>query len=181
MSNFSENVKLFYSQGYTEVYDNGALLDVKSLYPSQTWDFCIHGLEDFQAEEVYFEDLGYSFKHYFNLEDVGKYIWDLDIQSKSEYPQSIWYSYDFYHENLDEADIGCVYTFGVTIENKKTFAVRSTTDGSHGWLEVFDNDGNIVGAARTLYSFKVSKIAWCSPAWIRNNFPAYPSEIDYKV
>ena len=70
MNNFIQKIKLFYSQNYKEVYDEGELIDAKSLYPSQTWDFEISGLEECSEEEAYLEECEYSLKHYFNLEDV---------------------------------------------------------------------------------------------------------------
>lgn len=55
MNNFIQKIKLFYSQNYKEVYDEGELIDVKSLYPSQAWDFEISGLEECSEEEAYLE------------------------------------------------------------------------------------------------------------------------------
>lgn len=55
MNDFIQKIKLFYSQNYTEVYDEGELIDAKSLYPSQTWDFEVNGLEECSKEEAYLE------------------------------------------------------------------------------------------------------------------------------
>ena len=67
--------------------------------------------------------------------------------------------------------------FVVTIERQRIFTTRVTTDGDHGWLEIYDAGGNNLGAARTI----CNKIAWRSLDWIRENFPAFPPEIDWKL
>ncbi|MBD1834790.1 hypothetical protein H6F61_19325 [Cyanobacteria bacterium FACHB-472] len=185
MSNFIQTVKLFYSQKYTEVYDMGNRLDVKQIYASRRWDFHVRGLEKFDKEEGFLEEGGYNLNHYFNLESIHIYIRELGLgygMSKyskamfSQLPKSFRESWGFYSENVGEADWGSVWAFGVTIEGQDTFAIRVTTDGSDGWLEVFDSQGGNLGAART----DGIRIAWQSVDWIRTHFPAYPPEIDPK-
>lgn len=178
MNDFIQKIKLFYSQNYTEVYDEGELIDAKSLYPSQTWDFEVSGLEEYSEEEAYLEECGYSLKTQFNLEDVHIFLNELQSgERKPTYPQTFAKSYRFYKENVDEKDFGSVYNFVVTIGRQRIFTTRVTTDGGHGWLEIFDAGGNNLGAART----SCNKIAWRSLDWIRDNFPAFPPEIDWKL
>ncbi len=177
MNDFIQKIKLFYSQKYTEVYDEGELIDAKSLYPSQTWDFEVSGLEKFSEEEAFFEECGYSLKTKFNLEDVHLFLNVLQSGTKPSYPENFAKSYRFYKQNVDEADFGSVYNFVVTIERQRIFTTRVTTDGDRGWLEIYDAGGNNLGAART----SCNKIAWRSLDWIRENFPAFPPEIDWKL
>ncbi|MBV6623097.1 MAG: hypothetical protein KI793_09175 [Rivularia sp. (in: Bacteria)] len=150
---------------------------MKSLYPSQTWDFEVSGLEECSEEEAYLEECGYILKHYFNLEDIHIFINYFPLERYPGHFEKFVDSDDFYMENVEEEDFGCVRTFAVTIEGIKTFAIRVTTDGGHGWLEVFDNEDNNLGAARTAGD----KIAWRSLDCIRDNFPAFPPEIDWKL
>ena len=177
MNNFIQKIKLFYSQNYTEVYDEGELLDVKSLYPSQTWDFEVSGLEKYSEEEAFFEEYRYSLKTKFNLEDVHIFVNEMGLYLKPTYPENFVKSYRFYSQNVGEADFGSVYNFVVTIERQRIFTTRVTTDGSDGWLEIYDAGGNNLGAART----SCNKIAWRSLDWIRDNFPVFPPEIDWKL
>lgn len=176
MNNFIQKIKLFYSQNYTEVYDEGELIDAKSLYPSQTWDFEVSGLEKCSEEEAFLEECGYSLKTKFNLEDVHVFLHELDLESKPRYPESFVKTCNFYNQ----VNFRCAWAFGitfvVTIEGSKTFAIRVTSDDG-GWLEIYDAGGNNLGAART----SCNKIAWRSLDWIRENFPAFPPEIDWKL
>ena len=55
MHHFIQKIKLFYSQNYTEVYEEGELINVKSLYSSRTWDFEVSGLEEYSEEEAYLD------------------------------------------------------------------------------------------------------------------------------
>lgn len=177
MNNFIQKIKLFYSQNYTEVYDEGELIDAKSLYPSQTWDFEVSGLEECSEEEAYLEECGYSLKTEFNLENVHIFLNELQLEIKPQYPEKFVKSYRFYSQNVGEADFGCVWNFIVTIDRQRIFTTHVTTDGSDGWLEIYDAGGNNLAAART----NCNKIAWRSLDWIRENFPAFPPEIDWKL
>ena len=176
MNNFIQKIKLFYSQNYIEVYEEGELIDAKSLYPSQTWDFEVSGLEKYSEEEAYLEECGYSLKTKFNLEDVHIFVNEMNLDLKPTYPENFVKSYRFYSQNVGEADFGSVWNFIVTIDRQRIFTTRVTTDGSDGWLEIYDAGGNNLGAART----DCNKIAWRSLDWIRENFPAFPPEIDWK-
>lgn len=81
MNNFIQKIKLFYSQNYIEVYDEGELIDAKSLYPSQTWDFKVSGLEECSEEEAF-------------LEDVHIFLLELQLEKrKLTYPQNFAKSY----------------------------------------------------------------------------------------
>ncbi len=94
MNNFIQKMKLFYSQNYIEVYDEGELIDAKSLYHSQTWDFEVSGLENSSEEEAYLEECGYSLKTKFNLEDVHIFLNELQLEKrKLIYPQNFAKSY----------------------------------------------------------------------------------------
>ncbi|MBF2015159.1 MAG: hypothetical protein IGS23_08145 [Rivularia sp. T60_A2020_040] len=86
-------------------------------------------------------------------------------------------SYRFYQKNVAKEDFGCVYNLIVTIEKLRIFTTRVTTDGDDGWLEIYDVGGNNLGAART----SCDKIAWRSLDYIRENFSAFPPEIDRKL
>jgi hypothetical protein len=84
-------------------------------------------------------------------------------EEQIELPSSVWESYRFYSENVTKQDWGTAYGLRVTIEGQDTLIVRTTTDGSNGWLEVFDTQGNYLAAARTTSD----SIAWRSLGQIR--------------
>jgi hypothetical protein len=104
---------------------------------------------------------------------------DIQIEPTSlqvELPSSVWESYRFYSENVTGKDWGKAYGLRITIEGQDTLIVRTVTDGSDGWLEVFDNEGNYLAAART----DGDGIAWRSQDQVRSygfGTPKFPPEL----
>ena len=204
--NLIENVKLFFSQRFTEVYNGGNLIDQEALSIAGQWDFGVYHLLDvYDAEES--EEI--DFIPYFDLKDITAKSGDLGLEfgfshafpnwrqddfetlmaRRLDYlkyiPESFWQSFLFYYKNIEDADWGSVTSFRVLIEYAQVIAISVITDGDSGYLEVFENEGQILGAAR-YYSWrnltqKGSRIAWCEPDWIYSNLRAYPPEIDYKL
>ncbi|MBN4003050.1 hypothetical protein [Nostoc sp. LPT] len=192
MSNFAETVKHFYSQGYPRVYDQGQLLNIESLRIFQPTSFHVHGLVLPRVENLNQEEFG-SVDDYdqwvrqvrfsFHLEGIERWLYDMRKSSALEIaPDSFWEAYNFYKNTIEAADIGSVFGLRITIQGEDTLAVRVITDGSDGWLEVFDGLGNNLGAARTL--------GWCVPpgsgiAWRATNVireyvrkkPRFPPEL----
>jgi hypothetical protein len=96
-----------------------------------------------------------------------------ETQNRPGIPASALVAYDFYFTNIEARDIGSVRTYRVPIAEQDTFAVRVTTDGDDGWLEVFDQHGSTLGAARTY----IELIGWASTDEVREQvaireFPA---------
>ena len=204
--NLIKNVRLFFSQRFTEVYEEGNLIDQEALSVVEQWDFGVYDLLDVYDAELSEE---VDFIPYFDLEDITFKSVDLGLdfefriafpscmqddfetlmakrQSYLKYiPESFWKSYLFYYKNIEEADWGSVTSFRVLIEDAQVIAISVMTDGDSGYLEVFENEGQILGAAR-YYSWrnfkqKGSRIAWCKQDWIHSNLQAYPPEIDHKI
>jgi hypothetical protein len=71
-----------------------------------------------------------------------------DPAERAKVPAAVLESCDFYHKNVLEEDFGNVQVFRVTVEGSPTFATVVTTDGGDGWLEVFDENGKVLGTAR---------------------------------
>lgn len=64
--------------------------------------------------------------------------------------EAIKRSINFYLENVEYADVGCVNLFEISLKScDSIFMVRVTTDGDDGWIELFDNAGNILELGRT--------------------------------
>lgn len=92
-------------------------------------------------------------------------------------PDSVEESYRFYHKNVTHEDWGNAYKFRITIEGQDTFIIRVTTDGSDGWLEVFDTKGNNLASART----SGIGIAWQPSSQVREYVfgkPSFPPELE---
>ena len=191
MSNFAETVKHFYSQGYPRVYDRGELLNIESLPIFQPRSFHVHGLALPRVENLNQEEFG-SVDDYdqwvrqvrfsFHLEGIEIWLYDMQNSSALIAPDTFWEAYNFYKNTIEAADIGSVFGLRITIQGEDTLAVRVITDGSDGWLEVFDRLGNNLGAARTL-GCRVppgSGIAWRATNVIREYVrkkPRFPPEL----
>jgi hypothetical protein len=79
-----------------------------------------------------------------------------DEEGRASIPQSILDAHDFYFINVEAKDYGSVWAFKEHVQNRDVFVVSVSTDGSNGWLEVFDQDGQSVCAANT----SQERIAW---------------------
>lgn len=87
------------------------------------------------------------------------------INPETEYlPESVANAYSFYRRNIDERDVGSTRLFRLSMAGSLSYAVRTTTDGDDGWLEVFDGFGRPVGAARTYLEW----VAWDEAARVRS-------------
>lgn len=92
-------------------------------------------------------------------------------------PRSICDSYEFYNEQVMQRDWGAVFLCKLPVDGRDTYAVRVTTDGDDGWLELFDAEGNPLGVARTY----IELVAWGDQQEIRQQvhtggFPAALSD-----
>ncbi|MGL5807072.1 MAG: hypothetical protein ACRC2R_06785 [Xenococcaceae cyanobacterium] len=183
MSNTIDIIKLFYSQGHQ--------INIELLQPIKELSFCVKSLSFRESQES---------MDSFILEDIPSYIRENGLNfhvSKvvptnykqnhnvsannlesifNQLPNSFWESYSFYYTKVSMADFGSVCAFRLIIKEQNTIAVRVTTDGDDGWLEIYDDRGKNLGAART----NTSSIAWRELKWIRTQFPAYPPEIEPK-
>jgi len=71
-------------------------------------------------------------------------------------PDAMLTAYDYYHERIAAKDLGSVYGVTLLVGEQITFGIVVTTDGDDGWLEVYDIEGQPLGAARTY----LDKVAW---------------------
>jgi hypothetical protein len=71
-------------------------------------------------------------------------------------PQSILDAHDFYCLKVETEDYGSVFVFKEIIQNRDVFVVEVGTEGSRGWLELFDECGQSLGSAITA----AERLAW---------------------
>lgn len=79
-----------------------------------------------------------------------------DETVRSTLPRSVLEAYDYYFDQVESADWGSVSVSKEKIQNQDVFAVNVSTDGDDGWAELFDAQGQEIGAARTL----LERVAW---------------------
>ncbi|MDX2302176.1 MAG: hypothetical protein NW226_05215 [Microscillaceae bacterium] len=87
------------------------------------------------------------------------YFWEQYlIDRDQELPATIRESIDYYYQSVEEADWGVVRLYfvpestiaeGESEAKKGLYAVRVTTDGDDGWIELFDRQSNELGYGRT--------------------------------
>jgi hypothetical protein len=87
----------------------------------------------------------------------------LDRSALPELPTAVQDAYSYYQRQVEAKDWGSVYLYAVPILSAQTYAVRTTTDGDDGWLEIYAADGALLGAARTY----IELVAWDDVAALR--------------
>src|SRR5262249_1180078 len=68
---------------------------------------------------------------------------------RSAIPAEVLAAYEYYYRTMNDRDLGAVRVYQVPVRGAVAYAVRVTTDGDSGWLEVYDRHGRLLGAART--------------------------------
>ena len=79
-----------------------------------------------------------------------------DPENRAGLPEAVLAAYDYYQQHIVAKDLGSVYGVTLLVGEQITFGVVVTTDGDDGWLEVFDIEGQPLGAARTCFD----KVLW---------------------
>jgi hypothetical protein len=72
-------------------------------------------------------------------------------------------AYRFYLEEFNDRDRGAVTLRRLDLEGRPIVFIHVTTDGDDGWLEVYDHDDTLLGAARTY----IEVIGWSDLDFVR--------------
>lgn len=82
---------------------------------------------------------------------LGRYTLDLRRHPEmlENLPESIRGAYNYYDARIAKCGLGCVRVSLVPYSNDFTYAVRVSTDGDDGWLEIYDQHGCEIGVGRT--------------------------------
>ncbi len=86
-----------------------------------------------------------------------------DASNREGMPQAVLDAYDYYTTNVMEQDWGTVHSVTLLVGEHITFSIYVETDGSDGWLEIYDIEGALLGAART----ELGNVAWGEQGEIR--------------
>ncbi|QEH38952.1 hypothetical protein OJF2_75620 [Aquisphaera giovannonii] len=90
-------------------------------------------------------------------------------------PRAVLDALRFYERAVTDRDNGSVGLFAWELDGSPLYLVRCTTDGSDGFLEVYDRDGSALGFARTYESCPV----WTSRGVVRRRaFVGDHDEVD---
>lgn len=85
-------------------------------------------------------------------------------------------AYQFYREAVEIADWGSVRAYRLEIEGETIDLIYVVTDGDDGWLEAYDAQGNLIGAARRY----IELLAWGDVGDLREQVETqdFPPELD---
>lgn len=108
-------------------------------------------------------------------------IWQdcaLKPEQWQEAPESVIAAFDFYNENVMQQDWGSVRIYKLEVEEQRIYVVHTVTDGDDGWLEVYDEKGNLLGAARRY----IELLAWGEVEAIRKSVEHsdFPPELEFR-
>jgi hypothetical protein len=78
-------------------------------------------------------------------------------------PEEVRAAHGYYRKHFEETDLGSAGVYRVSANRNPIYAIRVTTDGDDGFLEVYDSKGTFVAAARRY----IEVVAWGSQAWLR--------------
>ena len=92
------------------------------------------------------------------------------------WPAEVVAAHAFYKAQVEDNDWGTVRVYRVPADVLLTYAVRVTTDGDDGYLEVYDEGGGWLAAGRT----EVEAIAWGDRDWVRAQVgQGYPPDLEW--
>ena len=103
-------------------------------------------------------------------------------QEGSTVPPRVQEAYAYYRNTVEAQDWGSVALYRVPVGEQPIYAVRVTTDGDDGWLELYDEQGTELGVGRTYLEL----VAWGDRALIRaqvenGEFPPELSDRDTRT
>lgn len=100
-------------------------------------------------------------------------------ENREGMPEAMLAAYDYYREHIVAKDLGSAYGVTLLVGEQITFGVVVTTDGDDGWLEVFDIEGQPLGAARTC----LDKVLWgdCDAIRALVSTSALPPELEAQL
>lgn len=79
-----------------------------------------------------------------------------EAENRDSMPAPVLEAYDYYAQRIENQDLGKVHGATLLVGEHITFAIYVETDGSDGWLEVYDIEGQFLGAART----ELGEVRW---------------------
>ncbi len=125
---------------------------------------------------AYLDESDPNNKRYPREKELGDKAIHLDRRKKwTALPRAVRAAVEYYFDRVEAQDRGWASVYRVPTDHGKTYAVRVTTDGSGGWIEVYDLKGHLLGAGRTYLEL----IAWAPRKEVRQQFgDNWPEALD---
>jgi hypothetical protein len=159
MSTWEESVRQFYIEGFNQHYEYAKQARSQHL---ELWEFL-------ESQSIEFEgDIIMEF--FLNVTALG---WMKDSKNRVGIPGAVLEAYDFYKAIRHEQ----VTVSKVSVQDRNTYAVRVRTDGDDGWLEVFDDQGKLIGSSLTFLDI----VSWEDREAIREKFKTLDFDWCYRL
>lgn len=147
MNAWEESVRQFYVEGFRQHYENERQASSQDL---ELWEFLkAQGIES-QGDII--------IEFFIYIDALG---WMKEPKNREGVPQAVLDAYDFYDGNNCQIKVA-----KIPVQERDTYAVRVGTPGEGGWLEIFDEQGNILWAALVL----VDVVSWEEQSVVREKF-----------
>jgi hypothetical protein len=140
-------------------------------------DWYTERLRQFHGEryQAYLDDSDPNNELHPKSQELSQAAVKLDRADLAQLPAEVRAAFDFYFHRVEQEDWGSVAVYRVQTDILETYAVRVTTDGDDGWLEVYDLQGNLLGAGRTY----IELVAWAPRDEVRSQFgDNWPAALD---
>jgi hypothetical protein len=82
---------------------------------------------------------------------------------RDQLPEAVREAHAFYAKHFEETDLGSAQVWHFVVDRKPTYAIRVTTDGDDGFVELYDKKGTFLAAARRY----IEVVVWGSRDWLR--------------
>jgi hypothetical protein len=155
MSAWEESVRQFYVNGFRNHYEDVCQASSQDL---ELWEFLEAQGVELQGDIVT--------EFFLNVNALGSMK---EPNNRIGIPEQVLEAYDFYvgREQVKVAK--------VLVEGRDTYAVRTGTCGEGGWLEIFDDQGEIVAFALVL----LDVVRWEDQSVVREKFERRASELSH--
>ncbi|NEQ77609.1 MAG: hypothetical protein F6K23_34115 [Okeania sp. SIO2C9] len=116
------------------------------------------------------------YTEYIEDRDTDEQIWDDRELNPEELSENAYAAYQFYRETVEMGDWGSVRAYRMEVEEEAIEIIYVVTDGDDGWLEAYDLDGNLLGAARRY----IELLAWRNVEDVRGQVETgdFPPELN---
>ncbi len=121
-------------------------------------------VKDYLQQELYDFWLTKYRAYMQEIDDHAEFLEECRIDRSTELPGKAAEAYEFYYKNIMQQDLGSVNAYTVDIDDQLVCLVEATTDGDDGWIEAYDMQGELIGAARRY----IELLAWGDVEEIRS-------------
>ncbi len=103
-------------------------------------------------------------------DENGNWFLGRRLETNEGVPETVLNARSFYSQNADWLWARIYLT---SVDKERIYAILATSDSSDGWLELFDERGDLIGVARTFWRF----LDWGEPDVIRSSVLSLGEEL----